>query len=109
LAAKLTVVLAEAHQLRADELSWGAFPMGYFIEPNTAVNTRYLGPLRLAGGQVVDGSLPRSSNSSTPAWPPDRHDTPAHGQCAGFWYGIGAEHVSMMVVDISLTRLSGCG
>ncbi|MEU4643346.1 hypothetical protein [Micromonospora sp. NPDC023814] len=55
--AKLTVLLAETHQLWSAVLAQGVYPMAYFIEPNTAVNTRYLGQLRRPDGAVVDGLL----------------------------------------------------
>ena len=43
--AKLTVLLAEAHQVWAQVLSDGRYPLAYFIESNTLLNTRHLGDL----------------------------------------------------------------
>jgi len=49
-AAKLTVLLSQAHQLWAGVLDQGKYPMGYFSEQNVLFNTRYMGKVLTRDG-----------------------------------------------------------
>src|SRR3954447_2175852 len=62
--AKLTVLLAEVHQIWAEVLSRGVYPMGYFTEQNTLINTRFLGDLLKPDGEIVSGLLPSMSQDT---------------------------------------------
>jgi hypothetical protein len=57
-AAKLTLVFAEADQQQREILSRGQFPMGYFSEQNTLLNSRYLEQVIGAMGQDQARGMP---------------------------------------------------
>ncbi|HMH90787.1 MAG TPA: hypothetical protein VK586_06830, partial [Streptosporangiaceae bacterium] len=56
-AARMTLLLSEADNLQREIMSGGRYPMGYFTEQNTLLNSRYVEQFISAMGQDVASAL----------------------------------------------------